>query len=216
MMAGALIALAGTVYANSTIYISDGSGLSGALYLASSPSGSVTTSATNIDGWTIRATGTDSGTAQNPTMNVSISAVYGGPGSFLNIYFGSDGFGPTSANYHTALSGSVISGTGGSIDFTNWVFTGSALPTVANPIPSGGTGLNSPEPINLIGNSYSGTANGGPLTMSSYSMEEVITLEGNSGGSGYNINASVTVPEPSVAGMGILAAGALGLMRRRR
>lgn len=230
MMASAVIALAGTVYADPTIYVTDGAGISGAGYLTSSASGSVTETFTNIDGWTVVATtGTSrppasGGTDQYPLLNLSISASYNGDGSVgsvLQIYFGSDGFGPSSANVFTALSGNVLSGTGNPIGFTNYVIAGSAVPTVVNPVPIGAHGLASPPPISPSSSGvYSGIAMGGPLTMSSYSLEEDITLlanPGSAGGSGYSISASLNVvPEPSVAALGIIAAGAFGMMRRRR
>ena len=153
-------------------------------------------------------------------MNVSISASYNGNGSAgnpLTIFFGSDGFGPSSANFSTVLSGSVISGIGLPILFTNYVITGSAVPTVATPIPAGASGLASPPPLSSVGGFYSGSANGGPISLSSYSLEEQIILSGSSAGSGYSIQASLTVvPEPSVAALGIMVAGAFGMMRRRR
>jgi hypothetical protein len=227
MVASALIALAGSVYAVPTLYMSDGAGISGPIYLTSNASGTVIDAATNVDGWTLRATGTASppasgASAQFPMLNLSITASYngsGGTGSVLDIYFGSDGFGPTSAGFSSQLTGSVTFGTGLSVLSTNFLINGSAVPTVANPIPIGAHGVASPPglAVDPVGGSYSATGSSGPQNLSSYSLEEVITLQGDSGGSGYFISASLNaVPEPSVAGLVIMAAGAFGMLRRRR
>lgn len=231
--ASAVMALTGSVYAIPTLYLSDGDTITGLPYLSSSSSGAVTESiTTTIDGWSlVIVTGTShppaggGGTAELPSMDVSIEATYvgtGGAGSTLSIYFGSDGFGPSSASFISHLTGNVTTGTGLGVTYNTYDTTGSAVPTVANPIPVGAHGLTAsgsvlPTPNSGPGGSYSSLLTGGPITMSSYSLEEVITISGASSGSGYSLDASLTaVPD---GGMTLMLLGSalsgLALLKKK-
>ena len=219
------MAITGSVNAVQTIYFTDGAGIGGAINLVTSSSGAVTETINNVDGWSIAVgNGTASppisgSPAQSPTLNLTITANYaGGAGSTLDIYFGSDGFGPSSTLFTSAMTGHLVSGTGMDIAFSTWDVSGSAVPSVANPIPMGANTLSSFSTTASGG--YNSSATGGPVNLSSYSLGEHVTLTGAPTGSGYNIDGSLTpVPEPSTTALATLAAIgalALGMMQRRR
>jgi hypothetical protein len=151
-------------------------------------------------------------------MDLSITATYignGTGGNPLTISWGADGFGPTTGNVVATLTGHVVSGTGNPVGFKTIASGSSALPTLAAPaIP--GTTLTSASVANA-GGFYTYSAAGGPLNLSSYSLDEVVTLTGNAGGSGYSIDASlVVVPD---GGMTLVLLGSalsgLALIKRK-
>jgi hypothetical protein len=227
MVAGAVMAISGSVYATQTIYITDGAGIGGVANFATSSSGAVTETISGVDGWSIVVgNGTasppaGSQPAQFPSLNLTITANYsGGAGSILDIYFGSDGFGPTSTSFTAALNGHTITGTGLPINYDTWDVSGSGVPSVANPIPVGANPLTSSGPINISGINYTSTIIGGPVNLASYSLGQHVTLTGSPSGTSYSVDESLaTVPEPTMTALAIFGAtGALGfgMMRRRK
>jgi len=220
--ASATLALAGSVQAIPTIVITDGNGTQ---VIQASASGVVTAVLTDGNWQVVVATGISTppgpgtGTATAPSMDVSISAVYlgnGTTGNNLNIYFGGDGFGPTAGSFLAQLSGHVASGTGLPVGFSTYDITGSAVPTLLNPIPAGANTLTSTT-VNLVGGVYSSLITGGPVNLSSYSLEEYVTLTGAAGGTTYSIDASMTtVPD---GGMTLVFLGSalsgLALLKRK-
>ena len=221
MAAVAAMALAGTVYATPTLVISDGSGI---LAIASSGSGVVTISTNDAQWSVVVSTGISSppalgqGTVNEPVMDLSVSATYIGDGTAgnpLTISWGSDGFGPTSGNVIATLTGHVVSGSGNAVGFTTIAAGGSVLPTTSHPAISGTT-LTSAS-VGNVGGSYASSLTGGPLNLSSYNLDEVLTLTGNAGCSSYSIDASlVTVPD---GGMTLVLLGSalsgLALIKRK-
>jgi VPDSG-CTERM motif len=221
MVAVATMALAGSVYAIPTLVVTDGSGISA---IQTSASGVVTISTSDGDWSVVVSTGISSppaigqGTASEPVMDLAITATYignGTAGNPLTISFGSDAFGPSSGSVIAELTGHVVSGTGNAVGFTTVAASGSVLPTTTTPkIP--GTTLTSTSIPNL-GGAYSSFVLGGPLNLSSYSLDEVVTLTGNAGGSSYSIDASLTsVPD---GGMTLVLLGSalsgLALIKRK-
>lgn len=223
--ASAVMFLTGSVYATQSIYITDSNSIVGSVGFASSTSGTVSEVIAGVDGWSILVAngvasppGGTGGTVQSPVMNLTITANYsggGGAGSSLYIYFGSDGFGPTSSGLVAALSGDVANGTGLGVTYSTWDVSGSGVPSVGDPTPLGANTLTSSGTVNPSGGNYDSTVDGS-ISMSSYSLGERVTLSGSPAGSEYNLQASISVPEPSVAALAIVgAACALGMMRRR-
>jgi len=222
----AVVALTSQVYATAVIYLTDGAGIN---VLQSSATGTVTAQTTN-DGWSIVvATGIVSppaagiGTAAFPSMTLAISASYNGDGTLgtpLDFYFGSDGFGPSDENFTATLNGHLVVGTGLPITFSTWDVSGSALPTMANPIPVGANTLTGPVSVSASGGNYVNSSTGGPVNLASYSLGEHITLNGSgvAPGSTYSINgASLTaVPEPASASLIVLGIGSWAFVRKAR
>jgi hypothetical protein len=222
MVAAAAIALAGSVQAIPTLVVTDGSGIS---QIKTDASGVVTISTSDAQWSVVVSTGISSppalgqGTAQEPVMDLSITATYIGNGSAgnpLTISFGADAFGPTVGNVIATLTGHVVSGTGNAVGFTTIASGTSALPTTGTPIISGQT-LTGPASIANVGGTYGYIATGGPLNFTSYSLDEVVTLTGNAGGSSYSIDASlVTAPD---GGMTLVLLGSalsgLALIKRK-
>lgn len=198
IVAGAVMILAGSVYAIPTLVVSDGSGISS---INTSASGAVTVTTSDSDWSVVVATGIASppsvgqGTPSSPVMSLIIAATYignGTAGNPLTISFGADAFGPTSASVLATLNGHAISGTGGLVTFQNLAASGSVLPTLLNPVIAG-TVLTS---ASLPGAStYTSSLIGGPLDLSSYSLDSVVTMTGVAGVT-YSITASlVAVPD---------------------
>jgi hypothetical protein len=216
--AGAVMALTGPVYATSVLYITDGVGISN---LQASVSGTVNAQSINEDGWSIvAATGTASppatgaGSAQLPLMVLSITANYTGggtPSSPLNVYFASDGFGPSSVDFTANLSGSA-SGTGLPISFSTWYAPGSQFP----PTPAGAITLTSSGAISPSGGFYNNSSIGGPVNLASYSLGEDVTHTGSASGSFYSLNnVSLTpVPEPGSSALVALGIGAWAVVAK--
>ena len=197
--AGAVMILASSVYAIPTLVVSDGSGISS---ISTSASGVVTITTSDAQWSVVVATGISSppaigqGTASSPVMDLAITATYIGNGSAgtpLTISFGADAFGPTAGNPIATLSGHLVSGTGGMVTYSTIAAAGSVLPTLLHPAITGSTLTSAILPG---GSSYASTLTGGPINLSSYSLDQVVTLQGISGGSSYSIDASlVTVPD---------------------
>ncbi len=220
--AGATLALAGSVQAIPTLVITDGNGTS---TINTSASGVVTAVLSDGNWQVVVATGISqppapgNGTAMAPAMDVSITATYignGTAGNNLNIYFGSDGFGPTAGSFLAQLSGHVVSGSGLGVGYTTYDITGSAVPSVGTPVPAGANTLTSTT-VSLVGGVYSSQITGGPVNLSTYSLEEQVTLTGAAGGSSYSIDASLTtVPD---GGMTLVFLGSalsgLALLKRK-
>jgi hypothetical protein len=123
---------------------------------------------------------------------MTITATYignGTSGNPLTMSFGSDGFGPTTGNVIATLAGQVFSGKGNAVGFTTLVASGTRLPTTGTPQIAGTTLTAATVPN--VGGFYSSSLTGGPLSFTSYSLDEVVTLTGNAGGSGYSIDASL-------------------------
>lgn len=201
IVTSAVLILAGSVYAIPTLVVTDGSGISA---ISTSASGVVTITTSDSEWSVVVSTGTSSppalgqGTASSPVMDLSVTATYignGTAGNPLTVSFGSDGFGPTAGNVIATLTGHVVSGTGNSIGFSTIAASGSVLPTTSMPIISGHVLTSAAVPNS--GGAYSSTMVGGPLNLTSYSLDEVLTLTGNAGGSSYSIDASLqtTVPD---------------------
>jgi hypothetical protein len=204
MVAAATMTLAGSVYAIPTVVITDGSG--GTISAIGTSASGVVTVTTSDGFWSVVvATGISSppalgqGTPSNPTMDLSITATYIGPnlsgtGNPLTISFGSDGFGPSSGNIVAELTGHMISGTGNAIGFKTIDASGSVLPTTGSPAISGTT-LTTANVLLGSGpnNTYFSELTGGPINLANYSIDEVVTLTGNPGGSAYSIDASLEV-----------------------
>ncbi len=228
IVAVATMALAGSVYAIPTLVVSDGSGISS---ISTSASGAVTINTSDSQWSVVIATGTSyppalgQGTASAPVMDLSITATYIGNGVLgnpLTISFGADAFGPTAGNVIATLTGHVVSGTGNSVGYSTIAASGSVLPTVGTPVIAG-TVLTSTTIPNSGGNYTSGLV-GGPINLSSYSLDQVITLTGNlflgpgtGTGSSYSIDASLaTVPD---GGMTLVLLGSalsgLALIKRK-
>ncbi len=220
--ASATLALAGSVQAIPTIVVNDGNGTQ---VIQSQASGVVTASLSDGNWVVVIATGISqppapgNGTAMAPAMDLSITATYvgnGTTGNNLNIYFGSDGFGPTAGSFLAQLSGHMASGTGLPVGFNTYEINGSAVPTLANPIPAGANSLTSAT-VSLVGGVYSSMMTGGPVNLTSYSLEEFVSLTGAAGGSTYSIDASLTtVPD---GGMTLVFLGSalsgLALLKRK-
>jgi hypothetical protein len=224
MVAAATMTLVGSVYAIPTVVVSDGSGISA---INTSASGVVTISTSDLQWSVVVATGISSppaigqGTASSPTMDLSITATYVGngiAGNPLTISFGADNFGPSSGSVIATLTGHVVSGSGNSIGFKTISASGSVLPTTGTPaIP--GTTLTSATVLlgSGAGGTYFSSLTGGPINLASFSLDEVVTLTGNLGGSSYSIDASlVTVPD---GGMTLVLLGSalsgLALIKRK-
>lgn len=229
MVAVAAMSLAGSVYAIPTLVVTDGSGIAS---ISTSASGVVNITTSDAQWSVVVATGTSyppaigQGTASAPVMDLSITATYignGVAGNPLTISFGADAFGPTTGNVIATLTGHVVSGTGNSITYNTLAASGSVLPTVSTPVIAG-TGLTSALILNN-GGAYSSTLIGGPLNLSSYSLDEVITLTGNqfipgvpNTGSSYSIDASLATTVPD-GGMTLVLLGSalsgLALIKRK-
>jgi hypothetical protein len=201
MTAGAIMILAGSVYAIPTLVVTDGSGISS---ISTSASGVVTITTSDSQWSVVVATGVSSppslgqGTAAAPVMDLSISATYignGTTGNPLTISFGADGFGPTLGNVIATLTGQLVKGTGNPVAFATLVASGTVLPTTGSPIISGSV-LTAASIPNSSG-TYTSKLIGGPINLSSYSLDEVVELTGSAGGSQYSIDASLetTVPD---------------------
>lgn len=198
MAVGAVMILAGSVYAIPTLVVTDGSGISS---ISTSASG-VTTITTGDSQWSVVvASGISSpptlgqGTAATPVMDLTIGAIYignGTAGTPLTISFGADAFGPTvNGNVIATLTGQAVAGTGGSITYTTLDASGSVLPTITHPmIP--GTVLTSATLSPGGGGVYFSSMTGGPINLGAYSLDEFVTLQGVAGGSQYSIDASLT------------------------
>jgi len=154
-------------------------------------------------------------------MDLSITATYVGNGSAgnpLTISFGSDNFGPTTGNLIATLTGHMISGTGNAIGFQTLAASGSVLPTTLQPVITGTTLTSKSVALGSgSGGTYFSSLTGGPLNLTSYSLDEVVVLTGNAGGSSYSIDASlVTVPD---GGMTLVLLGSalsgLALIKRK-
>lgn len=201
MAAGAVMLLAGSVYAIPTLVVTDGSGISS---INTSANGVVVINTSDSEWSVVVATGVSSppalggGTPSNPVMDIDITATYignGTAGNPLTISFGADAFGPTHGDVVATLTGNLVSGTGNVVHFSTLDASGSVLPTTGTPIISGTTLTSAAIPDS--GGNYSSTLAGGPLNLSSYSLDEAITLTGNRGGSSYSLDASLetTVPD---------------------
>lgn len=221
MVATATMALAGSVYAIPTLVVTDGSGISS---ISTSASGVVNIITSDSDWSVVVATGTSwppalgQGTASEPVMDLSITATYignGTGGNPLTISFGADGFGPSNGGVIADLTGHVVSGSGNTVNFTTLDASGSVLPSTGHQAISGTTLTSAAIPN--IGGNYSSMLFGGPVNLSSYSLDEVITLTGSAGGSSYSIDASLTsVPD---GGMTLMLLGSalsgLALIKRK-
>lgn len=197
---GAVIALAGSAYAVPELVITDGAGLD-ATQAVPTGFGSFSVSG---DGWTVVGTLEHSsppfptpGTAQFPAMDISIDATYNGNGSTgspLNIYWGSDGFGPSSASFIANITGHIVSGPAGTVTYKTYDNTSSGLPSGTSPfLPAGSTLLTSSG--NLTG-PYNNMKTAGPFTLTSYSLIEDVTIMPASGVEEYSLDASLTaVPD---------------------
>ena len=94
-----------------------------------------------------------------------------------------------SANWVTSLT----IGTGGVLTYSTLDASGVVLPTTTHPVIAG-TVLTSA--ILPGGSIYDSSMTGGPINLSSYSLDEVVTLTGVAGGDSYSIDASLeTVPD---------------------
>lgn len=201
-VAGAAIALAGSAFAVPTLVITDGTaGLDSVTVV---PTGFGTFSVSG-DGWTVVGTIEHSsppfptpGTAQFPAMDVSIDATYSGngtTGSPLNIYWGSDGFGPSSASFVADITGHMVSGPGGTVQYNTYYNAASGLPSGVSPfLPAGSTHMTSSGP--MVGPPYNSIKTAGPFTLPSYSLIEDVTIAPAAGTEEYSLDASLTaVPD---------------------
>lgn len=222
IVATAAIALAGSVYATTTptLVIYDG---------ASGTIDSVTTYATGAgsfsisgDGWSVIGTLVQSqpplgglGTASSPIMDLDVSATYTGNGSTgvpLEIAFGSGLFGPTTGNLLAGISLNAVSGSG-TVGYSTYYNTGGAVPSSGTPVPAGSTLATSQPGLHASG-FYSALS--GHLNLSSYSLDQVITLNATSGAT-FSIDSSLsTVPD---GGMTLMLLGSalsgLALLKKK-
>jgi hypothetical protein len=216
-------AWATSAFAIPTLVIQDGGGINA----INTSIGGVVIINTSDGFWSVVITsGTSSppapgGTATAPTMDVSISAISanGSENNPLNIYFASDGFGPTSAAWLAMMTGHLVAGTGANVGFDTYYNVGNALSSLGTPLPVGSTLLTASG--NVPGPIYTYTQMSAPVTLASpYSLIELVTINGGRLGGQYSLDASLvtatTVPDGGTTAMLLGAAvSVLGLIRRK-
>jgi hypothetical protein len=220
----AVTAWAASAFAIPTLVIQDGGGINA---INTGISGVVTLN-TSDGFWTVViTTGIASppapgGTATAPTMDLSISATSanGSQNNPLNIFFASDGFGPTSAAWLAQMTGHLVAGSGANVGFGTYYNTGNAVSSLGTPLPSGSTLLTASG--NVPGPNYSDTQTGAPVTLASpYALIESVTIDGGLLGGQYSLDASLlttttTVPDGGTTAILLGAAlSVLGLIRRK-
>jgi hypothetical protein len=94
----------------------------------------------------------------------------------LTVTFSNDGsFGPTSNEFHSQLTGHVVSGTGQPVIFSTYANT--TLLTTFGP---------------LLGPDYDGSSTIAPGNLNGYSLTEVLTIQGG-GSASYSVDGILTV-----------------------
>ena len=156
------------------------------------------------------------GGAANPMFDLNVQATSVGgslPANNLVITFSDNGFSPASGNFQVVLDGHVVSGTGQPVTYATYYDAGNVTGATTTLLTSLGP---------LSGPTYNGTATGGPVNGSPYSLTQVLTIGinaiGTPGGS-YSLDASLngvsSVPDGGTTGM-LLGAALSGLAFLRR
>jgi len=166
------------------------------------------------------------GTASSPEFELAVTAQstsQGGnaPANNLVITVSDNGFGPTDGSFQGILTGQVVSGTGQNVSYNTYYDAGditgatTTLLTTIGPLPGGPAS----GPV-----FYNGTATGGPVNQTLYSITQVLTIgvnAPNDPGGSYSLDASLSVPEPTTIVTSALlllpfGASALRSLRKRQ
>jgi len=155
------------------------------------------------------------GGAANPMFDLNVQATSVGgslPANNLVITFSDNGFSPASGNFQVVLDGHVVSGTGQPVTYATYYDAGNVTGATTTLLTS----------LGLPGPSYNGTATGGPVNQSLYSLTQALTIGINSVGTPggtYSLDASLagvsSVPDGGTTGM-LLGATLSGLAFLRR
>ena len=126
----------------------------------------------------------NAGSASNPNIELDVAAtsLTGVP---LTITFSDNNFGPMSGTFNARLDGHAFNGTGSTVSYNTYYDTGNVIGAQTTMLTASGN-LSSP---------YSSTANSPTISASAFSLTQVITIAGGSGGS-YSLAANLQANGP--------------------
>ena len=124
------------------------------------------------------------GSASNPNIELDVAAtsLTGAP---LTITFSDNNFGPMSGTLNARLDGHVFSGAGGAVSYNTYYDTGNAIGAQTSLLTASGN----------VSPPYSSTANSPTLSANAFSLTQVITIAGGSGGN-YSLAANLQANSP--------------------